>query len=359
MTADAVGGVWSYALELCRSLGQAGVDVALATMGPPPTPEQRVATRMLGNVTLHESTYRLEWMEEPWEDVARAGDWLLALEREFGPDIVHLNGYAHATLAWRAPRLVVGHSCVLSWWHAVHGTAAPATWDRYREAVAQGLRAADLVIAPTAAMLRALEQHYGIAGGTVISNGREPGEVGPTTWKEECALCVGRLWDAAKNVRALVDIAPRLPWPVRVAGDVVGPDGSPAALASVELLGRRTPAQLADDYARAAIYVLPAYYEPFGLSALEAALAGCALVLGDIPSLREVWDDAALFVAPDDRAGLRAAVEDLIRAPAQRDQLASRARARAIRYSAARMCDRYLAAYQGLLAAQPDSALLA
>ncbi len=32
---------------------------------------------------------------------------------------------------------------------------------------------------------------------------------------------------------------------------------------------------------------LPARYEPFGLSVLEAALSGCALVLGDIPSLRE------------------------------------------------------------------------
>ena len=35
---------------------------------------------------------------------------------------------------------------------------------------------------------------------------------------------------------------------------------------------------------------LPARYEPFGLSILEAALSGCALVLGDLPSLRELWD---------------------------------------------------------------------
>ena len=38
-------------------------------------------------------------------------------------------------------------------------------------------------------------------------------------------------------------------------------------------------------FARAGIYALPAVYEPFGLSVLEAALSGCALVLGDIPSL--------------------------------------------------------------------------
>ena len=53
--------------------------------------------------------------------------------------------------------------------------------------------------------------------------------------------------------------------------------------------------------ARAAIYALPARYEPFGLTALEAGLSGCALVLGDIPSLREVWGETACFVPPDDR----------------------------------------------------------
>ena len=33
---------------------------------------------------------------------------------------------------------------------------------------------------------------------------------------------------------------------------------------------------------------------------LEAASAGCPLILGDIPTFRELWDGAAVFVAPDD-----------------------------------------------------------
>ena len=35
------------------------------------------------------------------------------LERRLRPDVVHLNGYTHGALPWRAPVLVVGHSCVL------------------------------------------------------------------------------------------------------------------------------------------------------------------------------------------------------------------------------------------------------
>jgi hypothetical protein len=57
----------------------------------------------------------------------------------------------------------------------------------------------------------------------------------------------------------------------------------------VRCLGPLEASELAGWMHRAAIYALPARYEPFGLSALEAAQAGCALVLGDLSSLREVW----------------------------------------------------------------------
>ena len=36
MTADAVGGVWTYALDLARGLSAQGVQVSLALLGPEP-----------------------------------------------------------------------------------------------------------------------------------------------------------------------------------------------------------------------------------------------------------------------------------------------------------------------------------
>jgi glycosyltransferase involved in cell wall biosynthesis len=106
----------------------------------------------------------------------------------------------------------------------------------------------------------------------------------------------------------------------------------------------------------ASIYCLPARYEPFGLSALEAALAGCALVLGDIPSLREVWGDAAVFVPPNEPPALRQALQQLIHDPARRTQLATAARARAARYGPQRMADAYLSAYRHLAGHRPTHA---
>src|SRR5690348_7807665 len=112
MTADCIGGVWTYALELAHALSRHDVQIILATMGRPLSPEQRRDAERLPNVTLEESEYRLEWMEDPWDEVDRCGAWLLRLARRYRPELVHLNSYAHAPLPWGVPAMVVAHSCV-------------------------------------------------------------------------------------------------------------------------------------------------------------------------------------------------------------------------------------------------------
>lgn len=357
MTTDTIGGVWTYALQLCRALRPHGVSVVLATMGDRPTAAQRAEAAGLSNITLWESGYKLEWMQDPWADVAAAGEWLLGLEQRYAPDVVHLNGYAHAALPWRAPVMVVAHSCVLSWWQAVKDQAAPPEWNAYRHAVTRGLRDADLLVAPSQTMLAAIQRDYkdDVAAHRtrVIYNGRDATpyrQAAARAVKQPMVLSAGRLWDEAKNVGALERIAADLPWPVYVAGDETSPEGRSVRARQTKPLGRLQELELAGWFARASIYALPARYEPFGLSALEAAMAGCALVLGDIPSLREVWGDAALFAAPDDPGELRSALLSLIHDPARRRQLAERAIQRAARYTPQVMAQAYVDAYQSLMA---------
>jgi glycosyltransferase involved in cell wall biosynthesis len=94
------------------------------------------------------------------------------------------------------------------------------------------------------------------------------------------------------------------------------------------------------------VYLSPARYDPFGLLPLQAALNGCALLLSDIPSYRELWDGAAEFFHSNDAGDLRRHWSRLIDAPDLALELASRSRQRAIeRYSAARMADAYLDVY--------------
>jgi glycosyltransferase involved in cell wall biosynthesis len=351
MTTDTVGGVWTYSLDLCQGLARHDVQVALATMGAPLTAEQRTDIERLDNVQVFESTYRLEWMSDPWEDVDCAGEWLGDLASALCPNIVHLGGYAHGALRWPAPVVVVAHSCVLSWWRAVKGEDAPAEWRTYRQRVEAGLAGADLVVAPTQAMLDAIVSHYRPGGATrVIANGRDPARFTPGV-KEKLIFAAGRLWDEAKNLATLDACSADLPWPVYVAGQARHPEGREAAASArpgVHRLGTLPQAQVAWWLAKASIYALPARYEPFGLSALEAALSGCALVLGDIPSLREVWGDAAVYVDPGDAGALGRALRGLIQSPATRADLAARARLRAHGFTARRMTRAYLDAYDTL-----------
>jgi glycogen(starch) synthase len=360
MTADAVGGVWTYALELARALEPHDVTITLATMGAMPSREQRREAAELSHVDLRESRYALEWMDEPWSDVNAAGAWLLDLSASVRPDVLHFNGYAHAALPWNAPGLVVVHSCVLSWWCAVKGEAAPRTYTEYRRRVEMGLRAAKMIVAPSHAMLEALREHYAFCGDArVIPNGRAA-DLFHSAKKEPVIVTAGRVWDEAKNIALLKRIAPQLQWPVHVAGQVSQPATphacSPAGIngnGTVVLLGQLSPADLARHLGAASIYAAPARYEPFGLSILEAALCGCALVLADLPSLREHWEGAALFLPPDDDVAWVRTLNALAGDESRRTALAAAAIERSGHFAPAAMAAQYHDAYRELIAAQP------
>ena len=349
MTADTVGGVWPYALELARELLWHGDRVLLAAMGREPDMEQRREAAAIPGLELQARPYRLVWMQDPWDDLDAAHAWLRDLARRFAPDVIHLNDLALADREWPAPVLLTAHSCVCSWWQGVHGKPAPMEWKRYRDTVAASIRAADHVVAPTRAMLQSVAEHHGVPRSCeAIHNGRTPPRV-VAAGKEPFVLGAGRLWDSAKNLGLLARVAPKLPWPVYLAGEIRHPDGgSEAGFGSVRTLGAMPNAQLRELMSRAAIYALPARYEPFGLSALEAAQAGCALVLGDIPSLREVWGDAALYVKPDDADGLRETVLRLIGDNTLRQRMGRLARERARQYTPQAMGQRYRKAYLAL-----------
>jgi glycogen(starch) synthase len=346
MTADSVGGIWTYALDLSAALLRKGWEVVLAVMGAPLTPDQQAAARRLPGLELRASAFKLEWMEDPWLDVGRAGDWLLDVASDTRPDVVHLNGYVHAALPWGAPTLVVGHSCVLSWWKAVKGCEAPAQWNRYRLETARGLACAGLVVAPTHAMLAALREAHGISGGRVIPNGRDPRRFRAER-KRPFILAAGRMWDEAKNLACLRAAASKVPWTLRIAGDT-GEGDPPVLPGKPEYLGRLPEAALAKEMSEAAVFAHPARYEPFGLAPLEAGLSGCALALGDIASLREVWGGAALYADPRDPEALREVLLRLIGDSLLREAMGAAARVRALHFGMEAMVSGYAQAYASL-----------
>jgi glycosyltransferase involved in cell wall biosynthesis len=285
--------------------------------------------------------------------LAAAGYGLLELDQRCRPSLIHLNGHAQAALAWRAPFLIVGHSCMLSWSRALGRDHAARRLDAYRRRVCAGLRAAQAVVCPTAWMLAQLLGHYEVRfEGLVINHARRASEYFPSP-KSGIVLGAGHLWDEATNLAALDAVGDRLPWPVLLAGPVCEFERRRVPTRHVDSLGPLGANELAWWMSHSAIFAHPARYEPFVLAPLEAARSGCALVLGDIPSLREVWGDAAVYVDPDDHDALAATLRELIADPFHRNTMAARAQVRAQRYSVPRMVAAYHNLYLELVHAEP------
>ncbi|UYY58631.1 glycosyltransferase family 4 protein [Sphingomonas sp. S2-65] len=337
MTADAVGGVWQYALDLAAALGPHGVQTTLAVLGPSPSPAQRAEAKRVKRLTLVDTRLPLDWLCDAPEPVLAAGEAIAALAGKLGADIVQLN---MPTLGARAkfdvPVLAVTHGCVATWWSAAFGGDLAPQYRWHRLLMDEGLHAADLVVAPSAAYAATVARHYALAETPrAIHNGRPPllPAPGPAMPQEDFALTAGRLWDRVKGIRTLDRAAAALSVSFHAAGAVRGPHGETIALEHLHALGHLSSAALALRLAARPVFVSAAGFEPFGLAVLEAAHAGCPLVLSDIDTFRELWDDAALFVAPDDAAGYAAGVETILADPALRHRLGSAARSRAARYT--------------------------
>lgn len=336
MTADTAGGVWVYALSLCTGLSRAGVEVRLVALGSP-TAEQRTAAAAIGGVELVVRPVRLEWMSEPWEDLDRLAPQLVELAGD--RDLVHLNHLVHGHLDWGRPVICAVHSCVLSWHDAVRGAPAPDEWARYRERVARSLRAADHVLAPSEWILREASRHYGpLHRRSVIANGSDA-PLGDIEAPRRGVLAAGRVWDEAKNLAPLERLRDELGEPLMI----VGPRRAPAPVGPDA--GGLPQAELWAAMRRASVFAAPALYEPFGLGVLEAARSGAALVLGDIPTLRAMWQDCAVFVDPHGPETWPEAIRALLADRDRRLELARAARIRGAAYTTERMAQCHLALY--------------
>ena len=155
-------------------------------------------------------------------------------------------------------------------------------------------------------------------------------------------LFVGRM-NARKNLATLVRAMALLDDPVALV--VAGPREAGAAGLStvmretrmeqrVIVMGPVSDASLRELYASATVFCFPSFDEGFGLPPLEAMALGTPCVVSDIPVLRELCGDAALYADPRDPASIAAAIGSLLRSPDAARRDAGFARAAQFRWEA-------------------------
>jgi glycosyltransferase involved in cell wall biosynthesis len=354
ITADAVGGVWQYAIELARELRPLGFEAVIALLGPAPSAAQRALAQ---DLRLVETGLPLDWLCEGPAPVLAAGAKIAALAKDEGVDLVQLNMPTLAAAApFHVPVLCVTHGCVATWWEAARNGPLIEQFRWHEAMMRDGLHAADEVVAPTRAYGCVVRERYGLLQEPrTVHNGRRPLAVHPAV-PHDHVLTVGRLWDPVKNAALLDQVASRLPFPFHAAGATSGPHAETVKLDHLGLLGEIDELALADALSRRPVFASAANFEPFGLAVLEAAGAGCALVLSDIGTFRELWDGAALFVPPGDEDGFVHAIENLIGDDARRRELAHAAQQRAGRYTPLAMAGSMARIYAQLAPGSPGRA---
>jgi glycogen(starch) synthase len=364
MTADTVGGVWTYTRELVTQLSRLGVRITLVSLGQIPSLAQLEWMEGLPNLSYQSTAFRLEWMQDPEPDLRESSEFLTSIVEETKPDLLHFNQYYYGALDCSVPRVVVAHSDVVSWWVTVHGAEPPESeWIRqYRKNVAYGLAAADLVVAPSQWMLNKVDQYYGpVPRKAVIYNGRDPNLFVPHLDKDNFAISVGRLWDAGKQASLL--LRDDLPLKTVLVGPEQSPEGviavaqSAGRMPNLQMFGPQSEEQLSQLLGRAAIYVATSRYEPFGLAPVEAALSRCALIANDIPTFRELWGDDAVYFERNNSQNLVLTIQELASNPKRRSEYAGRVLERArSKFTSERMAEDYLKLYRSLIAAEVAAA---
>jgi glycosyltransferase involved in cell wall biosynthesis len=351
MTADSVGGVWQYALDLAGGLRAHGVRTTVAVLGPAPSADQQAMAKAAG-ADLVVTGLPLDWTASHQSEVREASQSIARLATQIRPNLVHLNSPALAADGrFDVPVVAACHSCVATWWQAVKGGPLPEDFIWRTDLVRRGYAAASKLLAPTHAFARATAEAYGLTEPpAVVRNGRRALQGEPMAHSDVFVFTAGRLWDEGKNFAAIDRMAARLSIPVLAAGPLQGPNAARIEARHAKTLGRLSDENVAQYLSKQPIFVSTALYEPFGLAVLEGAQASCALVLSDIPTFRELWEGAALFVDPRDEREAADAVERLAQDPVERAVLGRAARERAEAYSVGAMSEGVLNAYRSVLA---------
>ncbi len=347
MTTDTVGGVWTYGVDLADGLAARGVEVVLAVVGPSSGAE-RPASKAIEVI---DTGLTLDWMAASPAEARASAEALAALSRRLRPDLVHLNGPAMAIGGdFGAPVVGACHSCLPTWWSAVKGSEAmPDAFVWRGDLQLEGMARCDLLIAPSRSFAEATAEVYGRRP-IVVRNGRRAAPAGDGE-TSDTIFTAGRLWDEGKNLALLDHAAGLSGLIVEAAGPLQGPGGERVQFDHLRTLSSISSEQVRARLARRPIFVSTALYEPFGLAVLEAAQAGCPLVLADIPTFRELWSGAAAFVNPRDAAEVGEALTALRRDADERERLGRASRARAAAYTLDAMIASILSVYRQAIGA--------
>jgi glycosyltransferase involved in cell wall biosynthesis len=332
-------------VQTVRALADQNIGVILAHVPAGADPFDSYSVRRPDNVELAPVSHRLFW---PLERVHSNRIFAARLGRKIAWRDVGAVMVRHLKLARMLTDSRPGLPLLYEAHEAFADTVSQGRRERTAELERSVIEGASALVANSGATARRLAELYAPrARIEVVPNGVDyPAQVPERDWSRarERVIYAGSFF-GWKGVQDLVTAARRLAgFRIRVlGGDQSGIARLRAELgpesAQLDFAGRVPHAQVAAELQRSCIAVLPNRADPDSMftspiKLFEYMAAGCALVVSDLPSIREILDaDEAEWVAPGDSAALAAAIRALADDPARARVMAARVREKAKAYT--------------------------
>jgi len=279
----------------------------------------------------------------PWYGVREQLEMPSVFEK-IKPDVLHIPHW-NVPVLYRGPYILTIHDLLLR--HAPESTKAStrgsvARWIRhagYRFVISHAVRHATKILVPSAFVARDVASFYPKAAGRVCVTGEGmPRVVARSsnldsnfellTSNSPYLLYVGAAYPH-KGLQDVLTVWPRVSelYPqmhLKIAGEKdvfmhrYEANVEAQGLRNISFLDRVSEDELDRLYDGALAFIYPTHQEGFGLPPLEAISRGCPVLSSDVGPLPEVLGkDGAIFFQAGDQNAILAAVQELVRDPAQ------------------------------------------
>lgn len=295
MTTDVKSEIWDYSLTLSRSLlKHINAEILMLSMGGKPSDKQKEEIENL-DIKFKFTGFNYD----NFDDISEIKTIFDNSIKEFNPHIVHLN-HAYPNFDFETP-------CVFT----CHDNLLDKNLLNYKNIINKSLNNADIVIAQSKFTAECLMKTYDLQKRIgIIYNGIDYKPFSGSPESPTLVACEN-FPNSGQNINFLLNIAYKLPDNIKmkIIADSPPDRKSPQ---NVEFLSNLTGSELQAVYKNSSIYLALSSHESNGLSSIQAAYSGCAILANDIPVFKELWGDCAYVFERDNVNSLMRCINNLV-----------------------------------------------
>lgn len=350
MTTNVKNEIWDYSVILAGALlKQIDAEILMLSFGGEPTINQKAEAESL-NVKFLFSDFSPAIFND-----SEAKSLFESTVKEFNPHILHLND-CYINSDFKKPGIFTFHNDLLNKKLCNFGINNINNYNyqdnnflKQKELINKSLNNADIIITQSRVPAEYLIKTYDLQKKIkIVYNGID---YKPYSGMRENInlLAHGNLSDRSKNISLLLNMAYKLPDNIKlkIIGDFPPERRLPR---NVEFLNNLSGEELMNVYKTSSIYIAASSYESNGISSMQAAFSGCAVLAADIPVFKELWGDCACMFEKENLNSLMKTVNNLAENRNLLEITSRNCQAKALSvYNSKRMASEYINLYKNIL----------